>query len=338
METTVNRKIVLRANCSKSIGNGHLNRLLSLAYILKNDFEIIFVTNDTSNIIKKMILSVCNEVNNLPLFENNLDEIKYIRENVLQGNEIIVLDGYQFSTDYQKEIKNYCSKLVCIDDEAQNHFVADLVINHAPGVYPEDYKKENYTKLCLGLNYLMLRQSFLSQKQPLKLNTKIETLFICFGGSDNHDYSKKITEIVIKISEVKKIILITGPHYTIVDNWIEKLQIIHKKLISFKDLSEAEMSHQMLLSDVLLVPASTMSLEALALDKIVLTGITASNQKKLHDGILPLDQVFSIGDFKNLTSKKLNSKIQSIFHKRKEDIPKVTLKPNHFLLKEFKLL
>lgn len=338
METTENRRIVLRANFNKSIGNGHLNRLLSLANVLKNDFEIIFMTNDTSNIIKKMILSVCNEVYHLPFFENNLDEIKSIRENVLQGNEIVVLDGYQFSTDYQKEIKNYCSKLVCIDDEARNHFVADLVINHAPGVHSEDYKKENYTKLCLGLNYLMLRRSFLFQKHPLKLNTKIETLFICFGGSDNHDYSKKITEIVIKISEVKKIILITGPHYTMVDNWIEKLQITHKKLVAFKDLSEAKMSHQMLLSDVLIVPASTMSLEALALNKIIITGITASNQKKLHDGILPLDQVFSIGDFKNLTPKNLNSKIQSIFHKSGEDISRVTIKPSHFLLKEFKLL
>ena len=338
METKVNRKIALRANCSKSIGNGHLNRLLSLAYVLKNDFEIIFITNDNSNIIKKMILSVCNEVYHLPFFENNFDEIKYIRENLLNGNEIIVLDGYQFITDYQKEIKNYCSKLVCIDDEAQNHFVADLVINQAPGVHPEDYKKENYTKLCLGLNYLMIRQSFLFQKQPLKLNTKTETLFICFGGSDNHDYSKKITETLTKITEIKKIILIIGPHYTIVDNWIEKLQINHKKLVAFRDLSEAEMSQQMLLSDILIVPASTISLEALALNKIIITGITASNQKKLHDGILPLDQVFSIGDFKNLTPQKLNSKIQSIFDKRGEDISRVTVKPSHFLLKEFKLL
>ena len=172
----------------------------------------------------------------------------------------------------------------------------------------------------------------------LNIKSKIEVLFICFGGSDNSDYSRKITEIVLHIPTVKKIILVTGPYYSVEDDWIENLQTDNKHFYAFQDLNEQQMFEQMLLSDVLIVPASTMSLEALALNKIIITGITASNQKKIHDGILPLDQVFSIGDFKNLTPKKLNSKIQSIFHKRGEDISRVSVKPSHFLLKEFKLL
>ena len=338
MKSIGNHTILLRADSGKSKGFGHLNRLLSVAYILKNDFKIIFITNEKSANIKKMILNVCDEVFYIPNFINSFEEAIFLSEKIINGNEIVVLDGYQFDTKYQIKIKNNCSKLVCIDDEAKDHFVADLVFNHAPGICPEDYKKEESTKLCLGLDYLMLRPSFSNQQNILNIKSKSEVLFICFGGSDNSDYSRKITEIVLHISTVKKIILVTGPYYSVEDDWIENLQTDNKHFYAFQDLNEQQMFEQMSLSDVLIVPSSTMSLEGLSLNKILLTGITETNQQKIHDGILPLKQVFSITNFNKLTQEKLISTIQYIFDKRGEDISRILIKSNHFFLKEFKLL
>ena len=45
--------------------------------------------------------------------------------NKLTGDEIVVLDGYQFDSNYQKEIKNKESKLVCIDDVVANDDCTD---------------------------------------------------------------------------------------------------------------------------------------------------------------------------------------------------------------------
>ena len=93
------------------------------------------------------------------------DTISYKEEalrwvNALQGNEIVVLDGYNFDTVYQTEIKSKGCKLVCIDDIHAYHFVADVVINHAPDISREQYSCESYTKLYLGTEYLLLKKLF----------------------------------------------------------------------------------------------------------------------------------------------------------------------------------
>ena len=40
------------------------------------------------------------------------------------------------------------------------HFVADVVINHAPGLDSSQYQTEDHTQLCLGLSYSYLDPSF----------------------------------------------------------------------------------------------------------------------------------------------------------------------------------
>ena len=41
----------------------------------------------------------------------------------LQGDEIVVLDNYFFTTDYQRAIKQKGCRLVCIDDMHDKHYV-----------------------------------------------------------------------------------------------------------------------------------------------------------------------------------------------------------------------
>ncbi len=60
---------------------------------------------------------------------------------------IVVLDGYHFGTNYQKQIKLKGAKLVCIDDMHDKEFVADLIINHIPRITPQDYNVQPFTNL-----------------------------------------------------------------------------------------------------------------------------------------------------------------------------------------------
>src|SRR4030095_2375161 len=81
----------------------------------------------------------------------------------LKGDEIVVLDGYNFKTTYQQQIKSKGCKLVCIDDIHAYHFVADVVINHAPGIDAKQYSCEAYTQLYLGTKYVLLKKIFLDE-------------------------------------------------------------------------------------------------------------------------------------------------------------------------------
>ena len=183
-----NKKPILkiRADGCSEIGLGHVVRCISLSHMLKNDFTIHFFALEIPNSIK---IKITQNAWNVTVIEEESDFLKRLTE-----DEIVVLDGYQFDSDYQKEIKNRGSKLVCIDDFQDQYFYADLVINHAPGVIKENYDGEPYTKYLLGPNYALLRPEFLESKSPDKqdFSKGVKKLFVCFGGSDvkNLTFSK----------------------------------------------------------------------------------------------------------------------------------------------------
>ena len=87
-----------------------------------------------------------------------------------------------YATEYQQQIKDKGCKLVCIDDIHDKHYVADVVINHAPGLDKNNFSVEPYTKLCLGLDYVLLRKPFLEKPIAANKEIKYNKVFICFGG------------------------------------------------------------------------------------------------------------------------------------------------------------
>ena len=148
------QKVCLRADAGISIGYGHFIRTLALADILSAEFDCVFYTAEPNPYQIGEMQKVCSYVS-LPeasKFETFLA--------ALDGTEIVVLDNYFYTTDYQREIKARGCKLVCIDDVHDMHYVADAVINHAPGTHESQFCKEDYTKLYLGPDYLLLRKEF----------------------------------------------------------------------------------------------------------------------------------------------------------------------------------
>ena len=153
-----NKKVILRADGNSEIGMGHFYRTLALGEMLKNDFECIFATQTPVRQQINELKKTFGNLINLPANDTHFNQFL----NHLNGNEIVVLDNYYFDTSYQKKIQDKGCKLVCIDDIHDKHYVADIVINHAPGLNKSVFSTENYTKLLLGLDYTLLRKDFLS--------------------------------------------------------------------------------------------------------------------------------------------------------------------------------
>jgi spore coat polysaccharide biosynthesis predicted glycosyltransferase SpsG len=118
------RKVIFRADAGQNIGYGHFIRSLALADMLRNDFDILFATVNPTDYQKAELAKVCPFIGFKE--ETHFNDFRYF----LKGNEIVVLDNYFFTTDYQKAIKEKGCKLVCIDDMHDKHYVADVVINH----------------------------------------------------------------------------------------------------------------------------------------------------------------------------------------------------------------
>lgn len=258
------RKIYFRADASATIGYGHFIRTLALADMLKDDFDCTFFTTSPSAYQIEEMEKVCNYI---ALSEESKLE-NFV--NLLNGDEIVVLDNYFFTTEYQRTIKAKGCNLVCVDDLHNRHFVSDAVLNPAL-LSTSEYDVEPYTKLCLGLEYALLRKPFIKQSK------NVEKVFgrwlIAFGGSDFDNMTEKFLSFLQEDSRIKNVSVIVGDAYKYYDNLKN-----YSKASIYKNLTAEEMSIKMRQAEFAVLPSSTISIEALACGCKVANGYFVDNQ------------------------------------------------------------
>jgi len=314
MQKTKNR-IFFRADADETIGFGHLIRTLALVSYLAEEFYCVFV-------IKKPSSTILNIIKN-----ENIDIKKINKEidffNILNNKDIVVLDGYNYDLSYQIKAKESCYKLVCIDDIADQVFYCDAIINHAGSVTAADYNCQPYTKLLLGPRFALLRRPFLLASTNKRIINKINSYFICFGGSDNENFTKTTIEQLITIDNVKKINIVIGGGYQHSDNLNLYCKSINECEINLhQNLDANEMVNIILDSHLAIVPSSSVSYEALSVNIPIITGYTVDNQKAIYNSLIKKELVFGIGTFpiKNLAESigilntKKNKMMENQFH------------------------
>ena len=259
------RKIYFRADASATIGYGHFIRTLALADMLKDDFDCTFFTASPSSYQIEEMSKVCNHI--VLNEESKLEDFI----SFLTGDEIVFLDNYFFTTEYQRIIKNKGCKLVCVDDMHDRHYVADVVINHG-FADPQQFSKEKYTKLALGCEYALLRKPFLTHSKSEK--NKGEWV-VCFGGSDAHDLTSKVVKFLSKREDVTQIHAIVRDAYKHRDI----LKQLNKVIIHSR-LSAEEMAALYRASEYVVCSASSVCYEALACQCTIYAGYYVDNQKE----------------------------------------------------------
>jgi UDP-2,4-diacetamido-2,4,6-trideoxy-beta-L-altropyranose hydrolase len=294
-------------NYDKESGSGHYMRLVALAQHLESNFDIFFI-------FKKLIPSnFSSKFIKIPETLIQEDEIKFLKDKVTV-NDIFVLDGYRFDQNYQKKIKEMLQlKLVYIDDFGGLQSHADVIINHAPGVSKKQYQTKKHTKLYLGEQYLLLRKAFIDKSGKESLKYRANTVFVCFGGTDEENLTIRVTEHLLKLNKVNKIIVVLGPNYILDNNFFS-----HEKIKLYKDISAIKMKNLMCSSSLIIVPSSTLALEALCTGKPIISFKTANNQRLINIGLNQFDHVscfnsFSLNDkvINKLVSKNLNNQTKS---------------------------
>ena len=266
-------KVFIRADGNAEIGLGHLIRCKALAHMLEEEFSISFY-------LKKIPSSLLSEITTAG-FEVNKIETEETFFQVLTGNEIVVLDHYELiHSDYQKRIKKTGCKLVCIDDLHNTEFYADLVINHSPGITRSDYQAQPYTNFALGPGFSLLRPFFLRAAENKKGITEVDSLMVCFGGSDFQNLTKKVLEVVNEIARFKKINVVLGASYPYRDS-LSEIPDKHNKIQIFESLNEREILTVIESSSLSIVPASGIMLETIAGGSLPFICYYAENQKEL---------------------------------------------------------
>ncbi len=294
------KKIFFRADAGPQIGYGHFIRSLALADMLKDDFDCFFFTTNPTDYQIKEIEKICAPIS---LKENSgIDDFI----DFIAGDEIVVLDNYFFTTENQKAIKDRGCKLVCIDDMHDKHYIADIVINHGID-NPHLLNVEPYTRLCIGLDWALLRKPFLELSEIKRIRGN---LFLSFGGADFNNLTRKYLPILASIDGIDKISVVIG------DGCILEEPIFDSYKINFyKNLSAEQMASLMQESEYALLPTSGVCMEALACGCKVLGGYYVDNQKEFYRYLKTNKIIYPLGNLNNVNGTFIDA-----FHNVKQFI------------------
>ena len=301
-------KILIRADGNSNIGLGHLFRSFALIEMFKDKYEYVFLTRQDS--LNKIIPKKYN-VSVVPENISYSEEPNWISRKYDSDKFIIIADGYQFNSSYQKKIKENKFYLVYIDDLTSEYMFADIVINHSLNLNIKDFVAAKYTEFALGTEFALMRPKFINAAKKIKKIKKINEVFICFGGIDFYDFTNRALEGVIEIPNISKINIVISSAYSH-KNIYETLKKRKEDVCIYENISENEMIDLMSKCQLAIIPSSTISYEACCVKMLILGGYYVENQKRINKGLDLNGLIYNVGDFRQLNSQDFKKKVIKI--------------------------
>ena len=300
------KKIIFRADGNTDTGLGHLYRLFALVEIFKESYDYLYLTSESSAI------EVIPKDYNVDLISKDiglLDEPNWLSEKYDAKNHIIIADGYHFTSNYQKRLKELGFSVVYVDDLVKEHMYADIVINHSSSCQVSDFKSESYTRFALGTKFSLLRPAFLDLAKKSRIINEIDKVFICFGGADKFDFSLKTVKILLEINRIEKIYVVLGGAYK-----GDEIRVLKNKFPDrieiHKNLSEKELISVMKICNLAIVPTSTILYELLCVKMPIISGYFVDNQMSVYHWFNENGCFYGVGDFCDFDFEKLKDIIQ----------------------------
>lgn len=303
------QRIVFRADGNHTIGFGHVYRTLALVGMLYNDFECVFAINRPDGFIKDQISKVCQVISldteyNYPLPDkmNAENQLPFDLQNVVDERDIVVVDGYHFGMGYQQGLKTTGCKQVWLDDLLRDYPFADAIINHAPGVKSEDYAA--YARLCLGLEYAILRKPFFLPLKPKNYANKIA--YISLGGSDYFGFTLKICKGLLATESFNHLhILCSAQFEETLLNDLRQLAKTHPITLHF-NLTAEQIVEVMDACTHAFISASTVLIESYSRGLKCFAGYYTQNQHLIYNGFVQNHLAGGLGDFNTITEAHIN--------------------------------
>ena len=301
-------KIIVRADGNEKIGLGHVYRALALCERLKNDFNLVFYIREPNENLKNRILQHCNSIEELSSKESYILEAESIAKTITK-NDILVLDGYHFDTEYQKTIREKLGQLVVIDDIHQHHTFADDLFNFGGENLKSLYKSEFYTRFHFGFEYALLRKEFISFQRTIP--AEASRVFICMGGADPLNFTLGTLKKCIDKQLNHSYEIVVGSHYI----HLEELKLFLSRSANAKlhvDLNAEELVQLMSSCGKAICSASTISYEYLCTKGELFLIKTAENQNLIFNYLLELGLADPFENFHKKNESSVNERANKI--------------------------
>jgi len=310
-------RVVFRADGNSQIGLGHVVRSLALAHMLQADFLCIFAIQNPSPAIINQIKESGAVPVILPENTDYASDALYSSQQVLKAADIVVLDGYGFDFEYQQIIKQATVSLVCIDDIQAYPFLADVIINQAGGINPENYQVQPYTKLCLGPTYALLRAPFLEAATKPRSVAAIKKILLNMGGADPENHTARLIQQITTQYSAINVEVVTGSAFSHPEA-LQELLSANPIITLHQNLTAEAMCRLMQSCDAAILPPSSVSYEWCSVGGPLFLHQIADNQHYMQAFLLENQLAFSLAELPYiLNNPDQTNLIAAQMHKQK---------------------
>lgn len=176
------KRIIMRVDGTVRTGLDRVRFCLTLAYNLFGH-DVVFVTNENCTEGLELIQS-----SNFPIKTITCDEdfFEYLANNKF---DIVVNNCFDTTCEYIKTLKQYCDRVVTIDDIGEGSTFADVVIN------PLSDDHSNRKNVYSGEKYVCLRDEFsIAKVKPF--SKEVKNVLVFFGGTDQLNLTERIYKMI----------------------------------------------------------------------------------------------------------------------------------------------
>jgi UDP-2,4-diacetamido-2,4,6-trideoxy-beta-L-altropyranose hydrolase len=201
------------------------------------------------------------------------------------GADWVVADGYQFSADFQRAIKQAGLCLLVLDDSGHaKHYWADLVLNQNLHAEERLYRRrEPYTRLLLGTRFALLRREFGKwrgwKREVPEVGRKV---LVTLGGSDPDNVTVQVIRAIQQVRmDGLEAIIVAGagnPHQAELEAEVARCAGAVRLRSSVTDMPEL-----MAWADVAIAAGGATSWERSFMGLPSLVIILADNQQKIAE-------------------------------------------------------
>ena len=216
--------LVIRTDATDRTGLGHAMRCLAIAQAFrKKGDKTIYAGRFTSEPVVKRIrdegVTVFRMDDTGPDLKKDLKQTLSLlcsiredyrdlgmkdTENDRPEDVWIVLDGYHFSDDYQRGLKQEGYSLIVVDDIAHlSHYYADILLNQNIYASELNYSYDPNTELLFGPEFALIRNEFEQVRKTSQKDVpeKAENILITFGGSDSKNMTLKAIQALNHLND-----------------------------------------------------------------------------------------------------------------------------------------
>jgi UDP-2,4-diacetamido-2,4,6-trideoxy-beta-L-altropyranose hydrolase len=306
--------LVIRADANAQMGTGHVMRCIALAQAWQDrGGGVTFLSHCDSDQIKQRIQDEGftfipiekphPDPSDLTFVFHALSAISY---QLPAASLWLALDGYHFTSHYQKEIRNSGYRLLVIDDMAHlDYYHADILLNQNIHASELKYCCNKDTIKLLGCEYVMLRKEFLKyQDWKRKIPEKAKKILVTLGGADPDNVTLKVIESLKLINdddlEVNVVAGPSNPSLETLQSAISNTQFTINILQNVTDMPEL-----MAWADIAISAGGTTCWEMAFMGLPNVTAILAENQQAIATELSEKEVIVNLGEYEGLSSNKI---------------------------------